>query len=165
AAYRRVADTGELSAVTILGAAGSGKSALLSDLLADLPSGSGDAPRVLSARAHREGLSYGVFSRLLRARFGVADEMSLEVATSRVRSVAQEVLGHTNVEDVCFFLGQLMGLPFDESPLTLAATDDVKQAEGMRRALVRRFFEADSVRVPLCLIFDDLHFADPDSLE
>src|SRR5690606_21900855 len=65
AAYRRVADTGELSAVTILGAAGSGKSALLSDLLADLPSGSGDAPRVLSARAHREGLSYGVFSRLL----------------------------------------------------------------------------------------------------
>jgi tetratricopeptide (TPR) repeat protein len=91
--------------------------------------------------------------------------MTVPEATSRVRAVAQEVLGHENVEDVCFFLGQLMGLPFDESPLTLAATDDAAQAQGLRAAVVRRFFEADSVRVPLCLVFDDLHFADADSLD
>lgn len=165
AAFDRVQETGDFVAVTLIGAAGLGKSSLLANLVRGLPVEDVGAPRVYRARARRQDISYGVFSRLLRARFGVTDEMPSDEGTKRVRRVAQEVLGSSNVEDVCFFLGQLMGLTFDESPLTLAAAEEAGQAEGMRRAVVRRFFEADSVSVPVVLLFDDLHFADPDSLD
>jgi predicted ATPase len=164
-ALERVQDTGDFRAVTLIGAPGLGKTCLIADLVRGLPDDDLNAPRVYQARARRQDISYGVFSRLLRARFGVSDEMPIDEGQKRVRGVAQEVLGSDNVEDVCFFLGQLMGVSFDESPLTLAAADEAGQAEGMRRAVLRRFFEADSVAVPLVLVFDDLQFADPDSLD
>jgi tetratricopeptide (TPR) repeat protein len=82
--------------------------------------------------------------------------------------VAAEVaslFGAPNVDDVCFFLGQLMGVSFQESPLARAVLDDITQAQALRGAVVRRFFEADSGRGPLVLHLDDLHFADADSLD
>lgn len=164
-AFERVKETGDFGAVTVLGSPGLGRTALLDDFVASLPSQEEGGPRVIRSRARREGLSYGVFSRLLRSRFGILDEMPEAEAAKKVRKEAQEVLGHENVEDVCYFLGQLMGLAFEESPLTLAATDESGPAQGMRRAVMRRFFEADAVARPVCLVFDDLQFADPDSLD
>src|SRR5690606_11400622 len=43
--------------------------------------------------------------------------------------------------------------------------EDAGQARALRRALVRRFLEADAARGPVVLVFDDLHFADGDSLD
>lgn len=164
-AYENVDRSGEPMAVTLVGAPGSGKSRLIAELLASFPAASKGGPRVFTAAARRQGLSYGVFSRLLRARLGISEEMAEAVALTRVTTEVARVLGHDKVDEVCFFLGQLMGLSFPESPLTEAALDDVAQAQALRRALVRRFFEADAAHGPLCLVFDDLHFADADSLD
>lgn len=164
-AYRKMLYSGTSSAVTIIGPSGSGKSRLVHEFLAQLPHSTGEAARIYVGRSFRQGLSYGVFASLLRSRFEITEEMPQEEAREKIESLVAQVLGHSKVEDVCFFLGQLMGIVFPESPLTQAATEDPAQAQALRRAIVRRFLEADVVRSPVILVFDDLHFADEDSLE
>ncbi len=164
-AYRRVEEKGEFRAVTVMGSSGQGKTALIEDLLRRIPGVDEGGPRVLRATARRRGLSYGIVSRILRSRFGVTEEMSAEDAASLIRRETQVVLGQENVQDVCAFLGQLMGIGYDEKLLTLAAIEEAGQAQGIHRAVVRRFFEADSAKTSLCLVFDDLHHADGDSLD
>jgi predicted ATPase len=151
--------------VTLVGANGSGKSRIIHELLAGLAPPTLGGARVYVARARRQGLSYGVFGRLLRARFGLSDDMSPDAARERVSQEVAEVLGDRKVGDVCYFLGQLIGIKFPESPLTAAANDDASQARALRRALVRRFLEADAASGPVVLVFDDLHFADGDSID
>jgi len=163
-AYSTVATTGEFQAVTVIGAPGLGKSLLLTQLSAWIRESSDDGARVYRSRARRQGLSYGVVARLLRARFEITEGDDEEATLARMSEEVRRVLGHDNVHDVCFFLGQLMGITFEGSPLAQASMSDDVQTEGMHRAVFRRFFEADSSRSPLCLIFDDLHFADHDSL-
>lgn len=165
AAYERVERSGEPMAVIVVGPAGTGKTRLVQELLGGLPPSSDGGPRVYFATARRQGLSYGVFSRLLRTRFGISEDLPDAQARSQVVREVSRVLGHDKVDEVCFFLGQLMGLPFPASPLTEAALDDVAQAQALRSAIVRRFLEADAALGPVCLVFDDLHLADADSLD
>src|SRR5690606_30244710 len=98
-------------------------------------------------------------------RFGLTEDMPPEVARERVTAEVARVLGDRKVGDVCYFLGQLVGLSFPESPLTEAATEDAGQVRALRRVLVRRFLNADAEQEPVVLVFDDLHFADGDSLD
>ncbi len=58
-----------------------------------------------------------------------------------------------------------MDLTFLESPLTRAVVDDPLQARLLRRAIVKSFIEADAALGPVCLVFEDLQFADDDSIE
>ncbi len=112
-----------------------------------------------------ERLAYGLFERLLRARFGVADGADRNAASAKVRDELALVLEDRRVGDVSYFLGELMNLPFAESPLTRAVADDPSQARLMRRAILRSFVESDAERGPLCLVCEDLHAADEDSIE
>ena len=106
-----------------------------------------------------------MFAAMLRSRFGIAEVPDPEAAKEELRSQVAQVLDDRKVGDVCFFLGQLVDLPFPESPLTRAMKDDPRQARALRRAIVRSFIEADASLANVCLIFDDLHAADEDSLE
>lgn len=148
--------------VTIIGPAGAGKSRLMSEFLR---ASSARVAGLYRARARQKDISYGVFSRLLSDWLGVTDEMAPELARARVSSEAARILGTERVEDVCFFLGQMMGLAFPESPLTKAATDDPVQAQALRRALLRRMIEAATAQGPTIIVLEDLHFADEDSLD
>ncbi len=114
--------------------------------------------------ARGSGAAYGVFGRLLRARFGLGEGAASDEARAGIRAQAAEVMGDRKVGDVLYFLGQLMGLPFDESPLTRAVQDDAGQADLIRRAVLKAFLEADAARAPLCLVFEDLHAAHDDAL-
>ncbi|MFO0570892.1 MAG: tetratricopeptide repeat protein [Polyangiaceae bacterium] len=151
--------------VSLIGAGGIGKSRLVHSFLTHLREAGGRVPRVYRGSARSLQLSYGVFARLLRTRFGLVEGMDAEAAKAQVRSQVATVLEDRKVGDVCYFLGQLMDLQFLGSPLTKAVEDDPLQARLLRRSIVKAFFEGDAAQGPMCLVFEDLHLADEDSVE
>ncbi|MEZ4374587.1 MAG: tetratricopeptide repeat protein [Polyangiaceae bacterium] len=159
-----VATSSEARIVTLLGATGTGKSRILEELARELAASS-SLPRVFRGRAREGAAPFAVFARLLRHRFGVYESLDKEAARGRVRSEVARVLDDRKVEDVAHFMGQLMDLDFLESPLTRALADDPVQARLVQRAVVRNFFESDAAQAPMCLVFEDLHLADDDSLD
>ncbi len=164
ALFQRAEAEGEARAVTVVGPAGMGKTRLVSDYLKTRPVM--DPPlRAIWGVPRSERLAYGLFERLLRARFAVTDGMDKHAASAKVREELALVLEDRRVGDVSYFLGELMNLPFAESPLTRAVADDPSQARLMRRAILRSFVESDAERGPLCLVCEDLHAADEDSIE
>ncbi len=198
-AMRAVREDGKARTVTIIGAAGVGKTRLVRDFLSrlreplDPAHGPGDGgvapPRVFRGSARQGGGAHDVFARFLRARFGVVEGMSDDEAVGLLRAQVSDVFEDRKVGDVCFFLGQLMGLAFADSPLLRVVRSDPTQMHLLRRAIIKRFLEADARAVsgapisgdrgpgastpdsllvapsPTVLVFDDLHHAHEDSLE
>jgi tetratricopeptide (TPR) repeat protein len=162
-AYDSVLARAEARITTIVGPGGIGKTRLLEQLVMDLPQAR--KPRVVRGSAGVQGLGFGIFDSLLRSRFAITEGLAHEASVLRVRDQLAEVLDDRRVGDVCFFLGSLMGISFSGSPFTRAIADEPAQARLIRRAVVQSFFEADSRRGPIALVFDDLQSADDDSVD
>ena len=170
-----VRKNGEARVVTVLGATGIGKTRLVRDFLvksrpAERADRAGEAhapPRVYRGAAREHGPAYEAFARVLRARFGIVEGMDAEAAKAQVRSQVASVLEDRKVGDVVYFLGQLIDLDFHDSPLIKAVGGDPQQLHRMRRAVIKGFFEADAKREggTLVLVFDDLQWAQDESLE
>ncbi len=151
-------------ALTVLGPAGIGKTRLVDEALVCVADEGPSRARVFRTSARTPSRSFGLFARLLRSRFGIAEGMPAEAAKAQVRAQVADVLDDRRVGDVCFFLGQMMDLRFFDSPLTKAVAPDPAQVAHLERAVVKSFFEADAAQAPLTLVLDDLHLADDDSL-
>jgi tetratricopeptide (TPR) repeat protein len=174
-ALTAVREQGVTRAVTILGAAGIGKTRLVRDFLVNMRAQSRDsAPRVFRGTAPDQGAAYAVFARVLRARFGIVVGMDAEAAKAQVRAQVSSVLEDRKVGDVVYFLGHLLDLEFYDSPLIKAVEGDPQQLRQLRRAVIKRFLEADAgaqvsgavgLRGPIVLVFDDLHWAHDESLD
>ena len=189
-ALRAVREDGRSRTVTLVGANGIGKTRLVRDFLSKQRSSDEGAPRVFRGSARDQGAAYDVFARVLRARFGIVEGMDGEAAKAQIRAQVAAVLEDRKVGDVCYFLGQLLELEFLDSPLIQAVRSDPQQMRLLRRAVIKRFLEADALhlpqsqrdtspdgdsesappsqsaggRGPIVLVFDDLHFAHEESL-
>ncbi len=148
AALEAVRREGKSRAVTLIGAAGIGKTRLVRDFLSRQRSNPSGAPRVFRGSAREGGSAYDVFARVLRARFGIVEGMDPEAAKARVRAKVAAVLEDRKVGDVCYFLGQILELEFMDSPLIQAVRSDAHQMRMLRRAVIKRFIEADAWRAP-----------------
>ena len=104
---------------------------------------------------------------MLRARFGIVEGMDPEAAKAQVRAQVAAVLEDRKVGDVAYFLGQLLDLQFQDSPLIRAVEGDGQQLRSMRRAVIKQFLESDAHKenAPIVLALDDLQWAHDDSLE
>jgi tetratricopeptide (TPR) repeat protein len=191
---RAVRDDGRARTVTLVGANGIGKTRLVRDFLSKQRSSEQGSPRVFRGSARDTGSSYDVFARVLRARFGIVEGMDGEAAKAQIRTQVAAVLEDRKIGDVCYFLGQLLELEFADSPLIQAVHGDSQQMHLLRRAVIKRFLEADALllppplrdtspdaepaatavsvapkstrgRGPIVLVFDDLHFAHEESLD
>src|SRR4051812_22347381 len=91
-ALESVREEGRSRAITLIGAAGIGKTRLVRDFLSKQRNSDGDAPRVLRGSAREGGSTYDVFARVLRARFGVVEGMDPETAKALIRSEVSAVL-------------------------------------------------------------------------
>ncbi|HEY8040477.1 MAG TPA: tetratricopeptide repeat protein [Polyangiaceae bacterium] len=165
-AYTLAREKKQTRTVTVLGATGIGKTRLVRDFLVRSRD-TGLAPRVFRGTARDGGPAYEVFARVLRARFGIVEGMDAEAAKAQVRAQVAAVLEDRKVGDVAYFLGQLLDLEFQDSPLIKAVEGDAQQLRSMRRAVIKSFLETDAGKgaEPLVLVFDDLQWAHDDSLE
>ena len=151
--------------VSLVGPAGIGKTRLVQEFILRQRELGGSPPlKVFRGSARERATAYGLFARLLRARFGLVEGMDPDAARAQVRAQVAKVLDDRKVGDVIYFLGQFLDLTFPESPLTRAVAEDPQQAELLRRAVFKAFLEADAHSSPLVLVFDDLHDAHDDSL-
>jgi tetratricopeptide (TPR) repeat protein len=174
-ALNDVKTRGVTRTVTILGAAGIGKTRLARDFLVNVRGAKDTGPRVYRGNAPEEGSAYAVFARCLRARFGIVEGMDPEAAKAQVRTQVASVLEDRKVGDVVYFLGQILGLEFLDSPLIKAVEGDPQQLHRLRTAVIKRFLEADALHPaapgapspppPIVLVFDDLQWAHDDSLD
>ena len=145
---RSVRDDGRARTVTLVGANGIGKTRLVRDFLSKQRSSDQGAPRVFRGAARDQGAAYDVFARVLRARFGIVEGMDGEAAKAQIRAQVAAVLEDRKVGDVCYFLGQLLELEFLDSPLIQAVRADAQQMRLLRRAVIKRFLEADALHLP-----------------
>src|SRR5688572_31093780 len=97
-ALAAVEKRGETRIVTLVGPAGIGKSRLIQDfVIKHRALGSALVPRVYRGSARDVAASFGIFARLLRARFGLVEGMEAEAAKAQVRAQVAKVLDDRKV--------------------------------------------------------------------
>src|SRR5580658_9770208 len=122
-----VRQTGAARVVTVLGPSGVGKTRLVREFLVRVSAVPDRSTRVYRGSARDERATYGVFARILRARFGITEAMDPDAAMAHVRAQVSAVLEDRKVGDVVYFLGLLLGLSFPDSALIKAVEGDAHQ--------------------------------------
>ncbi len=160
---RVTSDRNDMRIVTLVGPVGIGKTRVIAEFVKAHAFGP-DKPRAFHGSARNGSVSFSPFTRLFRSRFNLERGMAPEVCRAALEREAANVLEPHRVSDAVTFIGQLLGLPEEDSPLTRAMSDDPHEVELVRRAVVKSFLEADAQKGPLVLVFEDLHEAHEDAL-
>ncbi len=147
--------------VTIVGNQGTGKTRLMSELVARAAANEARSCRVFHGRAERDAAQQPVklaaITTLLRDRFELTPDPD-EVARLRFSHEVRTVMGTEVAEALCF-LGGFVGLPYPPTPFLRAIEDNAKLSAELARAVLRRFLELDAGNGPLVLVLDDMQWA------
>jgi predicted ATPase len=149
-------------AVTISGVAGSGKSRLVEEMLI-VAEAAGFEGRIFRVAAEAGDSAYATIRRLLNLRLGLENKGEALKRDCLVRRIS-ELFEDQRVEDVCYFLGSLVGVEVEPSPLARMLSQQPLQAEMALETLIRELFAADCERSPLCLVIEELENLDRESL-
>lgn len=151
--------------LTVVGNQGTGKSRLVAELIERYFATGTEPIRVFHGRATKDGPRYGAVASLLRDRFGLREGDTSEAAVARFRAGVEEVFGGERISEVLHFLGSFLELHFPDSPFLRVFSENRAQHDDIARTVLRRFIEVDAERCPVVVVFDDLHWADDDTLE
>lgn len=147
---------------TVAGAPGSGKTRLIEDTLT-VAEAAGFEGRVFCVAARPSDAKNATLARLLSQRFGLEQKSAAFKRDCLLRRVGQ-LLDDQRVEDVCYFLGDLVGVHFEPTPLARTLAQQPWQAEMALQSIVCELFAADSRCAPLCIVIEDVQHIDRDSL-
>jgi class 3 adenylate cyclase len=159
-----VARGGRGRLAVLLGEPGIGKSRLLAELRAQISLG--DAPpNWVEGRcvSYGRGLAYHLILDLTRSLLGIPMGASDEGSRAQLTSTLEALLG-SDAGDVAPYLAHLLGLP-----LTPGERDRVQIAPDVLQsrfvAAIKRIIAARVESAPLVLVFEDVHWADPSSVD
>ena len=147
-AYRDAVEQHAPQLFTLLGAAGVGKSRLVSEFL----NGLADTAKVLRGRClpYGEGITYWPLAQALRAGAGIADADDRAAAARKLHAL---VAGERDGELLAARLATAIGL----------SEEAAAQAELFSAA--RRTLEFLARQRPLVVVFEDIHWAEPTFLD
>jgi class 3 adenylate cyclase/tetratricopeptide (TPR) repeat protein len=147
-AFDRVVAERACRLVTVLGAAGVGKTRLVDEALAGL----GERATVLRGRclSYGEGITYWPVAEVVRQAAGIARDDSLQAAQSKVAGL---LAGQEQAERIARQIAASVGLGE-----AAGGTEETFWA-------VRQLFERVAGRRPLVVVLDDLHWGEPTLLD
>jgi len=136
--------------ITVLGSPGVGKSRLSAEFTERVSSRGG---RVVRGRClpYRERSAYGAFAMQVKELAGIYDSDDVEVATGKLRTLVQRLVGKEEAEAVAGHIAILLGF---ETKATTPDRDSLFQS-------VRVFIEAGARDEATAFVFEDIHWADP----
>jgi class 3 adenylate cyclase len=140
--------------ITVLGPPGVGKSRLTAEFTERIASRGG---RVVRGRClpYRERSAYGAFAMQIKELAGIFDSDDVEVATGKLRTLVERLVGKEEAEAVAGHIAILLGL---ETKATAPDRDSLFQS-------VRVFIEAGARDEATAFVFEDIHWADPALLD
>ncbi|WP_028660390.1 adenylate/guanylate cyclase domain-containing protein [Nocardioides insulae] len=154
--------------VSLVGEPGLGKTRLLGELLGRVatPGSAGLAPLWLEGRSlsFGESLGYWPFQDMLRRWLGVSEGDAADDVTLRLREAVTDVAPERAAQIVPYLL-ILLGLPVpDDLDDRVRYLDNQGSGAAVFRA-VRELVDRLAAKGPVVLVFEDLHWADPASVE
>lgn len=155
----------ETQVITVLGAAGLGKSRLLDEFnkWADLRPETwltfeGRATTALTKRP------YALLREVLSFRFEILDNDLPTVLIEKMEKGVLELLGQPDPE-IAHLMGYLAGFDFSQSPHVRGLLGDPRQLTARARQLFIRFFTHLGAREAMVIMLEDIHYADEASLD
>jgi class 3 adenylate cyclase len=136
--------------ITVLGPPGVGKSRLAAEFTERIAARGG---RVIRGRClpYRERSAYGAFAMQMKELAGIFDSDDVDVATGKLRTLVERIVGKEEAESVAGHIAILLGL---ETKATAPDRDSLFQS-------VRLFIEAGARDEATAFVFEDIHWADP----
>jgi predicted ATPase len=165
-AFYTAVDESERQMVTISADAGVGKSRLLDEFvqwLDVLPE------RVLyfkgRARQEMQSLPFSLLRDLFAFRFQIQESDPVAEVRQKMEQGVAEVLGSENESRLkAHVLGQLSGFDFSDSPFLASILNDAQQLRDRALVYLTDYFRAASLRRPVVVLLEDIHWADDSSL-
>ncbi len=154
--------------LSMIGEAGLGKSRIMAELRrTSTPVSNTDAPLTwLEGRSlsYQSSTPYAPFIALFEEYFQLTETLSEEDKYSQVAASVEQVMPGRS-DEVAPFIATLLGIGLSGSPLERIKYLEPPQVRERTFLSVSSFFEALAATGPLVLVIDDLHWADPTSLE
>lgn len=165
AAMSAARDGGKTHLVTLVGDAGVGKSRLLYEFVNWLEL-QPELTLLFQGRATQEmiHLPYALIRDVLSFRFEIQESDTAAVVREKLERGMTDFLGAGRVEEI-HFIGHLIGFGFSSSPYLRGILDDARQIHDRAFHYAAQFFAAVTRRAPAAVLLEDIHWADPSSLD
>lgn len=160
-------------AVTVVGDAGIGKTRLAQEFTEWLRDENARFPRLslheLRVELPRQQLPYVLLRDMIARCCEIGENEPAHSARAKLVAAVRELLaaqlGEEEATRSAHFIGQLIGLEFEDSPYLKPILGDARQVRQRAFAATVLFFRALCSRAPLLLLIEDIHWADEGSLD
>jgi class 3 adenylate cyclase len=154
-------------AVLIVGEPGLGKTRLIAEWKIAAVQHSNGPPPVWAeghSLSYGQGLAYHLLIDLLRAIVGVSESADEPETRAALQAMAADLWGE-EAGEVYPFLGHILSTKLDNEAIERLQRLDPQALQAQYLAALRRLLLALSDRKPLVLVLEDLHWADPSSID